>query len=347
MDHLDHRLIVLSDDPVNAETPLALHRGTITPNHLFFCRNRFSWPEVEPSAWRLTVSGVVERPVSLTYDDLLSMPSRTLPVTLECAGNGRSAMRPPAEGEPWQFGAVSTAEWTGVPLSLVLDAVRVRDSARELVFEGLDRGAVDAERNDVPFARSLPLERALHPDTLLAYAMNGDVLPTAHGFPLRLLVPGWYGMASVKWLTHIHTVSEPFGGFFQRERYIMRDAPVPDGTPITQVGIRSVITTPHEGVSIAPGRHIVRGLAWSGAAPVADIEVSVDGSAWQPGTWTSPSHRYAWRSWECSWEAEAAGKHELRSRARDEAGNVQPDEGLWNSLGYANNAIQTVTVTVG
>lgn len=346
MTHLDHRLIVITEDPVNAETPLALHRGTITPNHLFFLRNRFSWPEVEPATWTLTISGAVERPTSLTYDDLLSMSSRSLPVTLECAGNGRSAMSPPAEGEPWQFGAVSTAEWTGVPLHLVLEQAGVRDTVTELVFEGLDRGAVDSERDDVPFARSLPLQTALHPDTLLAYAMNGDVLPTAHGFPVRLLVPGWYGMASVKWLHRIHAVSEPFSGFFQSERYIMRDAPVPDGTPLRRAGVRSVITTPHEGMSLAPGRHIVRGYAWSGTAPVTEIEVSLDGSAWLPATWTSPSHRYAWRSWELAWDATNAGEHTLRSRTRDEAGNVQPEEGVWNSLGYANNAIQTVTVTV-
>ena len=190
------------------------------------------------------------------------------------------------------------------------------------------------------------MERALYPDTLLAYAMNGEVLPVAHGFPVRLLVPGWYGMASVKWLSAIHAIDEHFRGYFQEERYVMRGGPVPDGTPVTEIGVRSIITTPEDRARVKPGLHMVRGFAWSGAAPVSEIEVCTDGSTWQPAAWTSSSERYAWRCWEYAWHANTAGRHTLRSRTRDEAGNLQPEQGIWNSLGYANNAIQTVYVTV-
>lgn len=339
---------VVTEQPANAETPLDLQRGIITPNDLFFMRNRFSFPEIDAPAWRLTVSGLVEHPLSLSYDDILSMPSRSFPATLECAGNGRSGMEPAPDGEPWEYGAVSTAEWTGVPLHLVLEAAGLSMGATAIVAEGQDRGTVSEARGQEPFARSLSLDKALHPDTLLAYTMNGEPLPVAHGFPIRLIVPGWYGMASVKWVTTLRAIDGPFDGFFQVDRYVMREpgSSVPP-RPVTQMGVRSIIATPRTGATAHIGTHLVRGYAWSGAAPVTEIEISSDGGAtWEPAEWTSGAARYAWRSWEWHWNANGPGTALLQSRARDAAGNEQPEQAPWNDLGYCNNAIQSVRVTV-
>ncbi len=339
---------VITEDPANAETPLDVQRGIITPNDLFFMRNRFSFPEIEAPAWRLSVAGLVEQPVSLSYDDVLSMPSRSFPATLECAGNGRSGMDPTPEGEPWEYGAVSTAEWTGVPLHLVLEAAGLSEGVTAIVAEGRDSGVVSESRGEEPFARALPLDKALHPDTLLAYTMNGEPLPVTHGFPVRLLVPGWYGMASVKWLTSLRAIKGTFDGFFQIDRYIMREQGS-DGPPrpVTEMGVRSIITTPRSGAAAHPGTHLVRGYAWSGAAPVTGIEVSTDGgNTWEHAEWTSGQARYAWRSWEFQWTADTPGPVEIQSRARDAAGTEQPKHSNWNDLGYCNNGIQTVQVTV-
>lgn len=276
------------------------------------------------------------------------MPSRSFPATLECAGNGRSAMDPVPEGEPWEYGAVSTAEWTGVPLHLLLEGAGLRDGVTEIVAEGHDRGHVSAERGNVSFERSLPLARALHPDTLLVYAMNGEPLPVAHGFPARLLVAGWYGMASVKWLSSLRAIDGAFDGFFQVDRYVLRD-PVSGAPPqaVGEMAVRSIITTPRDGATARVGTHLVRGYAWSGAAPVSEIEVSADGgTTWEPGTWTSGEARYAWRSWEYSWEAATPGSVSLCCRARDAAGNEQPESASWNDLGYCNNGIQRIRIAV-
>lgn len=345
---IDPRLKVVTEHPANAETPLDLQRGIITPNDLFFMRNRFSHPEIDAAGWRLEVTGLVERPLSLSYDDLLAMPSRSFPVTLECAGNGRSGMDPMPEGEPWEYGAVSTAEWTGVPLHLLLEAAGVADGVTEIVAQGADRGKVSEARGEEPFARSLPLAKALDPDTMLAYTMNGEPLPVAHGFPVRLLVPGWYGMASVKWLASLRAIRGEFDGFFQVDRYIMRSPQSGDPPlPVTQTGVRSIITTPRNGASAHVGTHLVRGYAWSGAAAATAIEISTDGgSTWQPAHWTSGEARYAWRSWEFHWQADTPGPAILQSRARDAAGNEQPRHAPWNDLGYCNNAIQSIRIDV-
>jgi DMSO/TMAO reductase YedYZ molybdopterin-dependent catalytic subunit len=257
-------------------------------------------------------------------------------------------MDPTPEGEPWEYGAVSTAEWTGVPLQLLLETAGLGPGVTEIVAQGHDGGHVSDARGDEPFARSLPLEKAFHPDTILAYTMNGEPLPVSHGFPVRLLVPGWYGMASVKWLSSLRAIGGSFDGFFQVDRYIMREpgAAAPP-RPVTQIGVRSIITTPRNGATAGVGTHLVRGYAWSGAAPVTGIEVSTDGGAtWEPARWTSGEARYAWRSWELRWEAAAAGPVIIQSRATDAAGNRQPDAAAWNDLGYCNNAIQSIHVDV-
>jgi DMSO/TMAO reductase YedYZ molybdopterin-dependent catalytic subunit len=345
----DPRLLIVSASPLNAETRPALHRGMLTPNAAFYVRNHFPAPWIDRVAWRLRIGGDVERPVALTFDDLLAMPSRTLLVTLECAGNGRSAMHPQPAGEPWQYGAASTAEWTGVPLRAVLAASGLAPSASNVVVEGADGGYVAEAGRTLTFARSLPRDQALHPDTLLAYAMNGDALPVEHGFPVRLIVPGWYGVAAVKWVTRITALSHAFDGFFQVDRYVMARSGEDQATatPLTRMRIRSVISEPEPDAELRRGEHYVRGFAWSGAGVITRVEVSVDGgAAWQAAELTSRPERYAWRRWEYRWRATTPGPATLASRAFDAAGNRQPAEPEWNRLGYANNAIRTVSVRV-
>jgi DMSO/TMAO reductase YedYZ molybdopterin-dependent catalytic subunit len=348
-DAFDPRLIVVKQEPFNAEAPLAEQIGLLTPTPLHYVRTHFGIPRLSAREWRLALEGQVERPYQLTYDALRALPSRSLLVTLECAGNGRSGLHPPAEGEPWQYGAVSTAEWTGVPLAALLEAAGPTSRAREILIEGADRGTVATREGAIPFARSLPLEVARHPDTLLAYAMNGEPLTAPHGFPARLIVPGWYGMAAVKWVTRIAALAAPFEGYYQTERYILAHPERGETTrePLTTIRVRSLIITPAAGAVLPRGTHRVRGLAWGGEAPVTRVDVSVDGGAtWAPAEWASPAERYAWRRWEYTWPATVPGPMSLRSRAFDEAGQAQPSAPEWNHLGYANNAIQVVPVTV-
>lgn len=329
-------------EPFNAETRLERQLGVLTPTLAFYARNHFAVPRLDAGAWRLVIGGAVDHPYELTYGELRALPSRTLLVTLECAGNGRAYFPARAEGEPWEYGAVSTAEWTGVPLVALLARPGVSATAREILFEGADAGHVPDAGGAIPFARSLPLARALHPDTLLAYAMNGEALPPAHGFPARLIVPGWYGMAAVKWLTRITAIATPFAGFYQADRYVMAHPERGETTrvPLTTVAVRALFTAPAEGETLPPGRRVVRGLAWSGAAVVDRVEVSADGGArWEPAAFTSEPARYAWRRWEYLWGAVASGPATLMCRATDAQGNTQPMEAEWNRLGYALSLI--------
>jgi DMSO/TMAO reductase YedYZ molybdopterin-dependent catalytic subunit len=349
LEALDARLAVVSRNPLNAETRLHQHPGLLTPNRAFYKRNHFSVPALSIAGWRLEVAGLVERPAVFTYNELRTLPSRTLLVTLECAGNGRSGFQPPVEGEPWRYGAVSTAEWTGIPLSYLLDAASVAPAACEIVVIGADSGHVPAAGAILSYARSLPVAHAVDGDALLAYAMNGEPLAPEHGFPVRLVVPGWYGMAAVKWVIRIEAVAAPFRGFYQAERYVMPAASSDEtpSVPLTTVAVRSLITFPAEGTVLPAGTHVVRGFAWSGEAPIARVEVSLDGGlAWQPATLTSEASRYAWRRWEYVWHAATPSSVTLHSRAADVAGNTQPAVPAWNRLGYANNAVQSVRVTI-
>lgn len=343
------RLVVVSSSPLNAETRLALHRGVVTPNDAFYVRSHFPAPDIDRLTWRLRVEGDVEQPLSLAFDELFDLPSRSLLVTLECAGNGRSAMRPQPPGEPWSYGAVSSAEWTGVPLHAVLAAAGITPSMSNVVIEGADSGYVADANRTLTYARSLPRHQALHPDTLLAYAMNGTEIPAEHGFPVRLIVPGWYGMAAVKWVTKISARSSPFDGFYQVERYTMTlsDEDTSGDTSLSLIRTRSLISEPEADTTLPCGDYSIRGFAWSGAGPITRVEVSVDGGAgWDTAELTSRPEPYLWARWEYRWRASVRGPAALLSRAYDAAGNRQPAEAEWNRLGYANNAIQTVHVLV-
>ena len=333
-------------EPLNCETSIpALIGGVVMPNAHFYVRNHFQAPAIDASAWRLEVTGLVERPMTLSLRELSRMPSETRVVTLECAGNGRYALDPPVDGEAWRLGAVSTAEWTGVPLAEMLDRAAVLPGAHEIVFRGADHGRVSGRPGEIHFERSLPLDTARESQAVLAYAMNGEALPLQHGYPVRLVVPSWYGVASVKWLTAIELPGRLFDGYFQTDKYWYE----PDGAPrepVTLQRVRALITDPGEREELPPGEITVRGVAWSGAAPIARVEVSINEGPWQQARLIGDRHRHNWQWWELQTRLVRPGRNSIRARATDFAGRTQPWQPQWNRHGYGNNAVQKVLVQV-
>jgi DMSO/TMAO reductase YedYZ molybdopterin-dependent catalytic subunit len=324
--------------------PLELLREPITPIGLHYLLIHFDIPAVDATTWRLEIGGLVERPLVLSLDDLKAREQRTLAVTLECAGNGRALLPNHEPSQPWLADAVGTSRWTGTPLVPLLEEAGIDARAQSVSFTGVDRGFQGGVEH--AYARSLSLDEAREPDVLLAYEMNGVPLPPQHGFPLRLVVPGWYGMTHVKWLHSIAAIPGQFDGWQQTEAYTI------DGEPVTRMLPRSLLVPP--GIpdfltrerTLDEGRVAITGRAWSGFGEVTRVEFSADGG----GTWTdaeleAPVDRYAWRGWNVEWDA-ASGRHELCARATDSAGNTQPLKGTWNHGGYCNNSVQRVPVTV-
>jgi DMSO/TMAO reductase YedYZ molybdopterin-dependent catalytic subunit len=335
----------------NHGMPLEVLREPITPIGLHYLLIHYDIPAVDPRAWHLTVDGLVERELSLSFGDLRARPAADVVATMECAGNGRARLDPRPVSQPWLQEAVGTGRWSGVSLRAVLEEARVAAGAVEVLFTGLDRGLEGGE--DQWYQRSLPIAEAMRDEVLLAYELNGGPLPPQHGFPLRLVVPGWYGMTNVKWLSRITLVGEPFAGYQQARGYRLRQDPDEDGEPVSLMAPRSLMVPP--GIpdfmtrqrTVAAGRVDLLGRAWSGRAPVAGVDVSTDGGAsWEAASLEPPDlGPWAWRGWTYAWHA-APGKYVLCCRARDEAGNQQPLEPPWNVGGYANNAVQRVDVTV-
>jgi DMSO/TMAO reductase YedYZ molybdopterin-dependent catalytic subunit/glyoxylase-like metal-dependent hydrolase (beta-lactamase superfamily II) len=346
---VDGGLVVHGTEPLNCETSLAaLVGGVVMPNARFYVRNHFSTPTLDRSDWRLKVHGLVDRPLDLTLRELHNMRSQSMIVTLECAGNGRSMFDPPIPGEQWQLGAVSTAEWTGVPLVDVLERAGTATGAREVLFRGADSGTVAGRADTIHFERSLKLDEAHGSDVLLAYAMNGEPLPVEHGFPLRVIVPRWYAVASVKWLTDIELVNSSFTGFFHSERYIYEWQR--DGTivrePVQLQQVRSLITEPTPHAVLPVGDVVIRGVAWSGAAQIERVEVRVADRPWEPAQLLTHRPAHSWLWWEMLTRLEDRGPTTVRARATDLAGRVQPERPEWNRLGYGGNAIQAVDIRV-
>jgi DMSO/TMAO reductase YedYZ molybdopterin-dependent catalytic subunit len=325
-------LIVREKQPVNLESPFELLDGLLTPNHLFYVRNHFPVPELDARTHQLHLTGEVENPFTITCEELRAMPSETRTATLECAGNGRVFLVPSAEGVQWQSGAVGTAEWTGVPLSALLHRSGLHEGATEVVFEGADKGE-PKERpvppGEIKYARSIPVSKAF--DVLIAYAMNGEDLSPDHGYPLRALVRGHYGMASVKWLSAIHVVAGQFQGYFQTTDYAWwseNGTGNPERVPLGEMCLKSQIARPQIDESIAAGtRCRVYGAAWS-ARQVDCVEFSDDdGQTWHEAQFLDPVSPGVWRRWQFDWQVpSSAGARTLRSRARDAQGNIQPDE---------------------
>jgi DMSO/TMAO reductase YedYZ molybdopterin-dependent catalytic subunit len=344
---IDAGLVIRSADPLNCETTIAaLVGGTVMPGAHFYVRNHFAVPALDGGLWRLEVDGLVNRQLSLSLHDLVQLPAQVQTVTLECAGNGRSFLTPVVAGEQWGLGAVSSAEWTGVPLAQILELAGVKAGAQEVVFRGADR-ALNASSTPGRFERSLTLDEVRQSEVLLAYAMNGEALPAQHGYPLRAIVPGWYGVASVKWLTEIEVLGHSFTGYFQTQKYVYEweRAGHIEKEPVRHQKVRALITHPGSDDVVAAGALVVRGLAWSGLAPIDLVEVSVNGEAWQPADLLGELSRYGWRRWELITQIDRRGRNTVRARATDSAGRTQPEQPEWNRFGYGNNAIHEVTVS--
>ena len=346
---IDAGMVMHRAHPLNCETSIpALVGGVVMPNARFYMRNNFHMPNLDAATFRLAIGGLVERSQSFTVRDLQNMRSKTQVVTLECAGNGRALFDRPTEGEKWGLGAVSTAEWTGVPLVEILDRAGVRQDVKDVLFRGADGGAVEGRSESMRFERSLRIDDARDSDVLLAYAMNGEALPVEHGYPLRLIVPRWYAVASVKWLTEIELIDRTFTGHYQGDKYRYeweRDGRMVS-EPVTLQRVRALITEPSPHSEVGAGELAIRGVAWSGAAPIARIDVSVNGGDWQEARLVSERNRYSWQWWELMTRVEKSDALVLRARATDLAGRTQPERAEWNRLGYGNNAIQEVPLRV-
>ena len=344
-------LIVRSFRFVDLETPVEYFNTWLTPVPHFFVRNHMHEPsELSAGDWRLAVGGEVEKPFTLTLSDLSKLETHSVVNTLECAGNGRSLLRPQVPGVQWGKGAVGTARFSGPRLRDVLQRAAIKPTGKHVMFRGLD----EVPGKVPPFIRSIPLEKALDSDTLVATHMNGAPLTKHHGFPARALVPGWVGAASCKWLTEIKILESEFAGNFMNPGYRFPNQPVKPGDavkpedthPLTALNVKSVITGPLDGASLKPGKVAVHGAAWAGEADIVKVEVSIDGGArWNAAVLGNDRSHYAWRLWTYDWKAKA-GDYDILSRATDSQGRTQSSTPLWNPSGYLYNAIDQVKIHV-
>jgi DMSO/TMAO reductase YedYZ molybdopterin-dependent catalytic subunit len=334
----DTRMLIHSAAPLNLETPPALLADAITPHERFFMRNNHAIPTIAPAEWRLTIDGLVKRPYMLTYAELRQLPATRLVAFLECYGNGRQRFAEqgqPAEGLAWRTGAIGNAEWTGVPVAQLLKRAGVRCDAVQVECRG--GGAQE-------FARGVEVAKLLS-DAILAYAMNGQDLPVAHGGPVRLVVPGWGGINWVKWIVGMTVLDRESRSPYNQQSYVLLDQEGRAQGKAREVRVKSMIADPRPVQTLEAGQHLVRGMAWSPHG-VAQVEVSADGGAhWQPATLLDDLGPRSWRQFTWRWEA-AAGEHLLASRATDLAGNIQPADVPFNQKGYLMNAIETVPVWV-
>jgi DMSO/TMAO reductase YedYZ molybdopterin-dependent catalytic subunit len=333
----DSVLDVVRAHPLCAETPAMALQEALTPRASVYVRSNFDATHL------LQVGGAVQAPFAIGLPELAAMAQHAVVATIECAGNWRLGMTPIPTGEPWRYGAVSTTRWRGVPLAALLARAGVASDAVELLATAADSGPRDDATGTVVFQRSLPLAVAMAPDTLVATHMDDAPLTADHGAPVRLIVPGWYGMASVKWLASLECLRTPFTGYFQRQRYVYdTDAGV---TPVSAARVKSMIVSPTDGALCARAV-TVRGWAWSGAGAITAVAVQVNGGAWVAATVGAPLSRWAWAPFRCDVEL-PPGRVTLRSRATDATGATQPEQIEWNRLGYGNNAMREMTVTAG
>jgi DMSO/TMAO reductase YedYZ molybdopterin-dependent catalytic subunit len=346
-------LINRSEDPVNLEMPFSSLDSFLTPNERFYVRCHFAIPQIELASWRLRIEGAVATPLTLTLAEIQALPHHTISAVMECAGNGRSFLEPKVKGVAWDLGAVGNAEWTGVLLSDVLARAGADEHAREVILEGADKGEIKEPPRppgEIHYARSLPVQKA-KADVLLAFAMNGEPLSAAHGSPLRAVVPGWFGMAAVKWLQRIVVSDREFHGYYQSIDYTYWEsqAGIPTLVPLGQMRVKAQIARPSVGEIIERGRsYRVHGAAWSGEDPLKSVEVSVDGGKnWAPARLLSDAVRNAWRLWEFDWMTPSEpGKQILLARAIDGVGRGQPQERVLGYGSYMINHQLPITVEI-
>jgi DMSO/TMAO reductase YedYZ molybdopterin-dependent catalytic subunit len=349
---MEKNVEILSEKPLNAQTPAEALTSWVTPNDKFFCRNQGApfTERMDTSSWSLTVDGLVEQELSLSYEELREMPRQVVAAAIECSGNGRALLPKKARGNRWTIGGVGNAVWAGVPMSEVLQRAGVTDSAgqdgseRHLILEGAEQPPMQAGKQGSQFIRSIPLSKGLV-STLLAFEMNGEPLPAEHGFPLRALPLGWTGANSVKWLTRITVSAEPHHGFFMDKVYrVFQEGQEPEeGEPVTEMPVKSFLTSHADGDRVAAGRQVALiGVAYAGEQEVTQVDVSTNGG----GSWHTaellgpPGQAYAWRLWQYRWTPETPGEYTVMSAATDATGRAQPINATWNVLGYGNNGVR-------
>jgi DMSO/TMAO reductase YedYZ molybdopterin-dependent catalytic subunit len=347
-------LIVREQEPLNLEMPFSSLDGFITPNESFYVRCHFPIPEISAASWSLKIEGEVEAPFEMTYEELLGMEPRPITATLECAGNNRLFLPQKVKGVQWGLGAVGNASWTGVPLAAILDRAKPKAGAMEVILDGADEGEVDktpTPSGNISYCRSLPMRKA-RADVLLAYQMNGEPLSASHGFPLRAIVPGWYAMASVKWLRRIIITDKPFNGFYQSLDYTFwdRSGPLPTLAPLTEQQVKAEVARPENGETVsANSSYRIHGAAWAGEADVAKVELSFDsGTNWCAATLLGEPSYGSWRLWEYQWKTPATpGRETIIARATDSRGNTQPAARGGDRGTYMINHLLPVEVEIG
>jgi len=350
--HGEDGMILRSLRFVDLESPVEYFNTWLTPVPHFFVRNHMHEPsELDPADWRLSLAGEVEKPFTLSLAELSKLEAHSVVNTLECAGNGRSLHRPQVPGVQWGKGAVGTARFSGPRLRDILQRAGVKSTGRHVMFRGLD----EVPGKVPPFIRSIPIEKALDADTLIATHMNGSPLTRHHGFPARALVPGWIGAASCKWITEIRVLDREFAGNFMSPAYRMPNQAVKPGDtvkpedthPVTALSVKSVISGPIDGAHLKAGRVAVHGAAWAGESDIAKVEISTDGGAnWSAATLGRGQAHYAWRLWTYVWKPGKRGDYTIMSRATDTEGRTQPSTATWNPSGYLYNAIDQVNIHV-
>lgn len=344
---MDKTMHILTESPLNAETPVERLRTWITDNDVFFKRNQGLIPEapIDLSAWRLIVDGLVRNELNLTFDHILGMPKVELANTLECSGNSRSLLKEKASGNPWTIGAAGNAIWGGVWLREILEKAGLERKGQHVCFEGFD---IPKGKAQIKFIRSIPLDKAID-STLLAYEMNGEPLPIEHGFPLRALALGWTGANCVKWVNKITVLQSPFEGFFMDKVYriFQKGEDRKTGKVINEISIKSIITQPLKDARLSTGIIPIRGAAYAGETGIKRVEVSLDSSkTWETADLIGLDVPYAWRHWEYLWEVKEKGEYTILSRATGTHDEQQPNDASWNVLGYCNNGIREHAVNV-
>ncbi|MEH7343181.1 sulfite oxidase [Bacillus sp. JJ1532] len=336
--------------PENQESPIHFIKNDIVPAKFFYRRNHFSYPTLSYSSYWLPINGLVSTPSLLSMQNILQLPAKTVKIALECAGDKRSLFEPKVFGEQWEKGGISQGYWKGVPLRVLLKQTGIREGAKEVVIEGYDYGKRTDSDQIHTYTRSLPLEKALHPDTLIAYEYNHQPIPFKHGYPLRLIVPQWYGMASVKWIKQISIIDSHFSGPFQSIDYVYypHKENDKDAFPVTTLHVNSTIQQPLDMKILNTGKHLIKGIAWTGEGTVSKVEISLDDGQ----TWTNVKMEnrdpvgYGWVAWSYQWKAAEKGEYVIISKATDSYHRVQPSIPFWNRKGYGYNAVDKVKVKV-